>query len=33
MPELYTEEERNALETHIQKHFGEFANVFQEIAS
>lgn len=33
MPELYTEEERNALQTHVQKHFGEFANVFQEIAS
>ena len=32
-PEIYTEEELNAVETHITSHFGEFKNVFHEIVS
>ena len=32
-PLIYTEKEMNALERHIEKHFGSFKNVFHEIAS
>lgn len=32
-PELYTEEELDALEAHIETHFGAFESVFHEIAS
>lgn len=32
-PELYTEEEMAILESHIEKHFGAYANVFHEIVS
>lgn len=32
-PEMYEEEEVNALEAHIEKHFGHFENVFHEVAS
>mgnify|MGYP000906543493 CR=1 FL=1 len=31
--ELYTEEELDAVEKHIEKHFGTYANVFHEIVS
>lgn len=32
-PELYEEDEMNALEAHIEKYFGTFDSVFHEIAS
>lgn len=32
-PEMYEEEEVDTLETHIEKYFGRFENVFHEIAS
>ena len=32
-PEVYTEEEMEAIEGHIEKHFGEIENVFHEIVS
>ena len=32
-PEVYTEEEMNAIEGHIQQYFGPFENVFHELAS
>jgi tetratricopeptide (TPR) repeat protein len=32
-PLIYSEEEMNALERHIEKYFGPFTNVFHEIAS
>ena len=31
--EVYTEEELDAVENHIEKHFGAYANVFHEIVS
>ena len=31
--EVYTEEELDAVESHIEKHFGAYANVFHEIVS
>ena len=33
VPEVYTEEEMKTIEDHIQQYFGEFENVFHEIAS
>ena len=33
VPEVYTEEEMEAIEGHIQQYFGEFENVFHELAS
>ena len=33
VPEVYTEEEREAIEGHIQQYFGDFENVFHELAS
>ena len=33
LPEVYTEEEIHALETHIQQYFGNFDSVFHEIIS
>ena len=33
VPEVYTEEEMNAVEEHIQQYFGEFENVFHELDS
>ena len=33
LPELYTEDEMNALEAHISSYFGEFKNVLHEIVS
>ena len=32
-PEVYTEEEMEAVEGHIQQYFGKFENVFHEIVS
>jgi len=32
-PEIYPEEDMDTLESHIEKHFGRFKNVFHEIAS
>ena len=32
-PEVYSEEELNVIERHIEEHFGAFTNVFHEIAS
>ena len=32
-PEVYTEEEMEAIEEHIQQYFGKFENVFHELAS
>ena len=32
-PEIYSEEDMDALERHIEDHFGSFKNVFHEIAS
>ena len=32
-PELYSDEDQDALEQHIEEHFGSFTNVFHEIAS
>ena len=32
-PEVYTEEEMEAIEGHIQQYFGDFENVFHELAS
>ena len=32
-PEVYTQEEMSAVEQHIQKTFGEFENIFHELAS
>ena len=32
-PEVYTEEEMEAVEGHIEEYFGEFENVFHEIVS
>ena len=33
VPEVYTEEEMEAVEGHIQQYFGEFENVFHELSS
>ena len=33
VPEVYTEEEMNAVEEHIQQYFGKFENVFHELDS
>ena len=33
VPEVYTEEEMEAVEGHIQQYFGDFENVFHELAS
>ena len=33
VPEVYTEEEMEAIEGHIQQYFGEFENVFHELSS
>ena len=33
VPEVYTEEEMEAIEGHIQQYFGDFENVFHELAS
>lgn len=33
LPEVYTESERDAVEAHINKYFGKYANVFHEIES
>ena len=33
VPEVYTEEEMEAIEGHIERHFGKFENVFHEIVS
>ena len=33
VPEVYTEEEMEAVEGHIQQYFGKFENVFHELAS
>ena len=33
VPEVYTEEEMEAVEGHIQKYFGKFENVFHELSS
>ena len=33
VPEVYTEEEMEAIEGHIQQYFGDFGNVFHELAS
>ena len=33
VPEIYTEEEMEAIEGHIQQYFGEFENVFHELSS
>ena len=33
VPEVYTEEEMNAVEEHIEKYFGKFENVFHELDS
>ena len=33
VPEVYTEEEMNAVEEHIQQYFGKFENVFHELVS
>ena len=33
VPEVYTEEEMNAVEGHIQQYFGKFENVFHELSS
>ena len=33
VPEVYTEEEMEAVEAHIQQYFGKFENVFHELAS
>ena len=33
VPEVYTEEEMNAIEGHIQQYFGKFENVFHELSS
>ena len=33
VPEVYTEEEMNAVEEHIQQYFGKFENVFHELSS
>ena len=33
VPEVYTEEEMETVEGHIQKYFGEFENVFHELSS
>ena len=33
VPEVYTEEEMEIVEGHIQQHFGDFENVFHELAS
>ena len=33
VPEVYTEEEMNAVEGHIQQYFGKFENVFHELDS
>ena len=32
-PEVYTEDEMKAIENHIQQYFGQFENVFHELAS
>ena len=33
VPEVYTEEEMEAVEAHIQQYFGKFENVFHELSS
>ena len=33
VPEIYTEEEMEAIEGHIQQYFGKFENVFHELSS
>ena len=33
VPEVYTEEEMEAVEGHIQQYFGKFENVFHELSS
>ena len=33
VPEVYTEEEMEAVEEHIQQYFGEFEHIFHELAS
>ena len=33
VPEVYTEEEMEAIEGHIQQYFGDFENVFHELSS
>ena len=33
VPEVYTEEDMEAIERHIQQYFGKFENVFHELSS